>query len=212
VNKQIWATAGVAVAAIIVLTGCSGGQTPAAASATAAGPVTGTSTNIEPAPSIPTGTAAAAGVGQTQDGTQQGADSADVVAGKAAMALVSWDTATDKTETAAAVRAKPLMTAELAAKTVEPLRNSTQALWNQLAPLGARSEPKNEGTVVSEDSPEDTPTTVYRNYRMTWRWVKKDGSAVSVEDNRARNVYLSLVKVGDLWKVADYTTSDLPAK
>ena len=137
---------------------------------------------------------------------------ADEVAEKAAIALVSWDTTRDKTETAAALRAKPLMTAELAARIVEPERNSSQALWNQLQPLGAKSEPKNEGEVASEHPPEDTATTVYRNYRMTWNWIGADRQTLTVPDDRARNVYLSLVKEEGTWKVADYLTTDMPNK
>ena len=216
-KRQMWA-ASVAVAAVFTITGCAGQGSPDSAAPSATAPATGTSTDIEPRPTVPAAGAstatAAAGESLGSDHDHDHAESidpaADAVAEEAALALVTWDTARDKTETAAAVRAKPLMTEELAARTVEPERNSSQALWNQLQPLGARSEPKNNGTVASEHPPEDTPTAVYRNYRMTWSWITADGKTAPVQDNRARNVYLSLVKVGDTWKVADYLTSDMP--
>lgn len=213
-NRQVWVMA--SVAAIMVLTGCSGNQEPTSTPAQASAPATGTHTDVEPAPLIPALSAEARPSASTSgpeahDHADASIDpAADAVAEKAALVLVTWDTARDKTETASALRAKPLMTDELAAKTVEPERNGSQALWNQLQPLGAKSEPKNEGQVASEHPPEDTPNAVYRNYRMTWNWIGADGSTLTIPDNRARNVYLSLVKESDTWKVADYLTSDMP--
>lgn len=215
--KRQMLAASVAVAAVFIMTGCAGQGSLDSAAPSPTAPATGTSTDNEPRPTVPAaGTSAATAAVESSNHDHDHAESidpaADEVAEEAALALVSWDTTRDKTETAAAVRAKPLMTEELAARTVEPERNSSQALWNQLQPLGARSEPKNNGTVASEHPPEDTPTTVYRNYRMTWSWITADGKTAPVQDNRARNVYLSLVKVGDSWKVADYLTSDMPGK
>lgn len=217
-NRQVWAMASV-VAAIMVLTGCAGSQEPTATPAPTTAPATGTHTDVEPAPLVPaqgntpaSSAPPSAAEAHDHDHGESIDPAADAVAEKAALALVTWDTARDKTETAAALRAKPFMTAELAAKTVEPERNASQALWNQLQPLGAKSEPKNEGEVSSEHPPEDTPTAVYRNYRMTWNWIGADGTTLTIPDNRARNIYLSLVKEGDTWKVADYLTSDMPNK
>lgn len=210
-KRQTWTAASVGIAAVMVLTGCFGGQekdAPAEASA----PATGSSTNIEPAPSIPTASAPAAGA-TGHDGHDHGQSNdpaVDEVAEDFALALVTWDTGRDKTESAADVRAKPFMTEELAGRTVEPERNSSQALWNQLQPLGAKSEPFNEGVIASEHPPEDTDTEAYRNYRMVWDWIGSEGQTLTIPDNRARNVYISLVKVGEGWKVADYLTSDLP--
>lgn len=217
-KRQVWVMATIA-AAIMALTGCSGNQEPTTTPAPRAAPATGTHTDVEPAPPVPAQESTPQASASTpapdahdHDHGESIDPAADAVAEKAALALVTWDTARDKTETAAAVRAKPLMTAELAAKTVEPQRNGSQALWNQLQPLGAKSDPKNEGEVASEHPPEDTPTTVYRNYRMTWNWIGADGTTLTIPDNRARNIYLSLVKEGDTWKIADYLTSDLPTK
>ena len=50
----------------------------------------------------------------------------DSTARAAALLLHSWDTASDRTETAAAVRTKPLMSDEWAAQQVEPERNASQ--------------------------------------------------------------------------------------
>jgi hypothetical protein len=60
----------------------------------------------------------------------------DKVATAFATLITSWDVARDKTETGAAIRARPLMTPALAARTVEPERNASQALWLELGPLG----------------------------------------------------------------------------
>lgn len=207
-KRQTWTAASVGIAAVMVLTGCFGGQKSDDAPAEASAPATGSSTNIELAPAIPTASAPASGNGH--DHGQSSDAAADEVAEDFALALVTWDTGRDKTESAAAVRAKPFMTEELAARTVEPERNASQLLWNQLQPLGAKSEPYNEGVIASEHPPADTATEAYRNYRMVWDWIGSDGQTLTIPDNRARNVYISLVKVGEGWKVADYLTSDLP--
>jgi len=53
----------------------------------------------------------------------------DATAEAAAMLLHSWDTTTDATQTAAAIRAKSLMSKEWAGKQVEPERNGAQGDW-----------------------------------------------------------------------------------
>ena len=108
------------------LVGCSAEPTQetsqsssAAPSTTSAGPATPTST---PVPEVPgDGTfPAIADVDRTD---------VDSTARATAVLLHSWDTALDRTETAAAIRAKPLMSDEWAANQIEPQRNSSQGDW-----------------------------------------------------------------------------------
>lgn len=135
----------------------------------------------------------------------------DQVAASFAELITTWDTTEDKTETAAAMRAKPLMIKELAEKTVEPERNSSQALWLELEPLAGISIPT-VGTGVPTDAEEgtDTESIAYRNFQVTWDWENPEGKHLK-EDPRTRNVFLVLTKAGSTWSVADYVTEDLPA-
>ncbi|UKA56708.1 hypothetical protein LFT45_22810 (plasmid) [Arthrobacter sp. FW305-BF8] len=135
----------------------------------------------------------------------------DKVATAFATLVTSWDVAKDRTETAAAVRARPLMTPALAARTVEPQRNASQALWLELAPLGAFSAPAiGPGVPVDGDEGTDTETTAYRNFTATWTWRDVDGKHLKA-DERKRNIFLVLTKAKGAWSVADYVTEDLPA-
>lgn len=134
----------------------------------------------------------------------------DRVATAFATLITSWDVAKDRTETAAAVRARPLMTPALAARTVEPQRNASQALWLELAPLGAFSAPTlGPGVPVDGDEGTDTDKTAYRNFTTTWTWRDADGKHLK-KDQRKRNIFLVLTKANGAWSVADYVTEDLP--
>ena len=135
----------------------------------------------------------------------------DKVATAFAALITSWDVAKDRTETAASVRARPLMTPPLAARTVEPQRNASQALWLELEPLGAFSEPSiGPGVPVDGDEGTDTETTAYRNFTATWTWRDADGKHLKT-DQRKRNIFLVLTRANGAWSVADYVTEDLPA-
>jgi len=123
--------------------------------------------------------------------------------------VVTWSVDEDRTETAAAVRAKPLMTEELAARIVEPERNASQGLWVQLASQHAVSVPKAGAPGPSEAMPADTVTTVYRSHRMTWHWETPEGTRLRVGET-ARNVHMALTQTNGRWSVAGYTTEDLP--
>jgi hypothetical protein len=125
--------------------------------------------------------------------------------------ITSWNVANDRTETAAAVRARPLMTPALAARTVEPQRNASQALWLELEPLGAFSTPAiGPGVPIDGDEGTDTEKTAYRNFTATWTWRDADGKHLKT-DERKRNIFLVLTKAKGAWSVADYVTEDLPA-
>jgi hypothetical protein len=133
----------------------------------------------------------------------------DKVATAFSTLITSWDVAKDKTETAAAVRARPLMTPALAARTVEPQRNASQALWLELGPLGAFSAPTiGPGVPVDGDEGTDTETTAYRNFTATWTWRDADGKHLK-GDERKRNIFLGLTRTNGAWCVSDYVTEDL---
>jgi hypothetical protein len=134
----------------------------------------------------------------------------DKVATAFATLITSWDVANDRTETAAAVRARPLMTPALAARTVEPQRNASQALWLELEPLVAFSAPLiGPGVPVDGDEGTDTEKTAYRNFTATWTWRDADGKHLKA-DQRKRNIFLVLTMANGEWSVADYVTEDLP--
>jgi len=135
----------------------------------------------------------------------------DKVAAAFADIITRWDVANDRTETAAAVRAKPLMIPDLAQRTVEPERNASQALWLELAPLGAFSEPTiGSGVPVDGEAGTDTEDVAYRHLTATWIWRDADGKHLKA-DQRKRNIFLVLTKSNGFWSVADYVTEDLPA-
>lgn len=133
----------------------------------------------------------------------------DKVAAAFAELITRWDVAKDKTETAAAIRARPLMTPELAKRTVEPERNSSQALWLELGPLGAFSEPSiGPGVPIDGDEGTDTEDVAYRNFTATWTWRDADGKHLK-SDQRKRNIFLVMTRSKGAWSVADYVTEDL---
>jgi hypothetical protein len=135
----------------------------------------------------------------------------DKVATAFATLITSWDVTADRTETAAAVRGRPLMTSKLAARTVEPQRNASQALWLELGPLGAFSSPTiGPGVPIDGDEGTDTEDTAYRNFTATWTWRDADGKHLKA-DQRKRNIFLVLTRANGAWSVADYVTEDLPA-
>jgi predicted small lipoprotein YifL len=134
----------------------------------------------------------------------------DKVATAFATLITSWDMTADRTETAAAVRARPLMTPKLAARTVEPQRNASQALWLELGPLGAFSAPTiGPGVPIDGDEGTDTEDTAYRNFTATWTWHDANGKHLKA-DERKRNIFLVLTRNKGTWSVADYVTEDLP--
>jgi hypothetical protein len=134
----------------------------------------------------------------------------DKVATAFSTLITSWDVAADRTETAASVRARPLMTPPLAARTVEPERNASQALWLELGPLDAFSAPTlGPGVPIDGDEGSDTEDIAYRNFTATWTWRDADGKHLKA-DERKRNIFLVLTQTHGAWSVADYVTEDLP--
>ena len=135
-------------------------------------------------------------------------DRADVeaTAETAALMLHSWDTATDRTQTAAAIRAKPLMSEDWAANQVEPERNGNQAAWLEPAEHQAYSAPSLVPAVgdVSRDVAADK---AIRAYDLTWRWISRDDH--QIEATGQRQVVIYLEKHNGQWDVVGHQSHDL---
>lgn len=123
--------------------------------------------------------------------TPEDADRTDVesTAEVAALMLHSWDTTTDTTQTAAAIRAIPLMSNEWAANQVEPERNGAQGEWLEPAKHQAYSEPSIVAAPgdVSEDV---APDQAIRTYDVNWRWISRDGTELPDTGRQIVTIYL----------------------
>jgi hypothetical protein len=175
----------------------------------------------EPAPetSAPSGAAAPATAGTTPvpavpgDGTfQQVADvdrtDVEATARAAAILLHSWDTATDRTETAAAIRARPLFSQAWAEAQVEPARNSAQGHW--LGPAEHRAYSRAQAVPsIGDVSHEVGEGRVARAYTVSWRWASRDGQ--SVPGTGRRQVVLYLEQHAGAWEVVGHRFSDMGA-
>ena len=126
----------------------------------------------------------------------------------AAVLLHSWDTATDRTETAAAIRAKPLMSEEWAAHQIEPERNSSQGAWLDPAEHRAYSRAQAVPAIgdVTRDVAEDK---AIRAYKVTWRWASRDGEPADGTGTRHVTIYLE--KHSGAWEVVGHQSHDLAA-
>lgn len=118
-------------------------------------------------------------------------DRADVeaTAETAALMLHSWDTATDRTETAAAIRAKPLMSEAWAALQVEPGRNAGGAPWLAAAQHQGYSLP----SIIpapGDLSQDVAPGKVIRVYTVEWTWTTRDGATIHGTGRRQITLYL----------------------
>ncbi|MEX5265207.1 hypothetical protein RF640_14400 [Kocuria sp. CPCC 205231] len=132
----------------------------------------------------------------------------DSTARAAALLLHSWDTASDRTETAAAIRTKPLMSDEWAAQQVEPERNSSQGAWLGPAEHGAYSRAQAVPAIgdVTRDVADDKAV---RAYKVTWRWASRDGEPA--EGTGTRHVTIYLERHSGAWEVVGHQSHDLPA-
>ena len=132
----------------------------------------------------------------------------DSTARAAALLLHSWDTASDRTETAAAIRTKPLMSDEWAAQQVEPERNSSQGAWLGPAEHGAYS--RAQAVPAIGDTTRDVgQDKAVRAYKVTWRWASRDGEPA--EGTGTRHVTIYLEKHSGAWDVVGHQSHDLPA-
>ncbi|MBE0010107.1 MULTISPECIES: hypothetical protein [unclassified Arthrobacter] len=149
-------------------------------------------------------------LGRNTFASPEDADRSDVVstARVAALMLHSWDTTVDRTETAAAVRAIPLMSAEWAANQVEPERNGSNGEWLEPAEHGAYSVPQ-AVPAIGDAAQDVAPDKAIRVLDVTWRWVARDKTPLTSGGPRQVTVYLE--KTEDQWDVVGHQTRDMTA-
>ncbi|MHA7284263.1 hypothetical protein [Arthrobacter sp. TMS2-4] len=138
------------------------------------------------------------------------ADRSDVdsTARVAALMLHSWDTTVDRTETAAAVRAKPLMSEEWAANQIEPERNASNGEWLEPAEHDAYSVPR-AVPAIGDAGQDVAPDKAIRVLNVTWRWVARDETPLQGTGHRQVTVYLE--KTDGRWDVVGHQTRDMTA-
>ncbi|BBE24543.1 hypothetical protein MN0502_34260 (plasmid) [Arthrobacter sp. MN05-02] len=138
------------------------------------------------------------------------ADRSDVdsTARVAALMLHSWDTTVDRTETAAAVRAIPLMSGEWAANQVEPERNASNGEWLEPAEHGAYSVPR-AVPAIGDAAQDVAPDKAIRVLDVTWRWVARDETPLEGGGHRQVTVYLE--KTDGRWDVVGHQIRDMTA-
>ena len=159
-----------------------------------------------PATATPSPTELTPGQGSFPDPTMVDRSDVEATAETAALMLHSWDTATDRTQTAAAIRTKPLMSEDWAANQVEPERNGNQAAWLEPAEHQAYSAPSLVPAVgdVSRDVAKDK---AIRAYDLTWRWISRDDH--QIEATGQRQVVIYLEKHNGQWDVVGHQSHDL---
>ncbi|MFI7482421.1 hypothetical protein ACH9EU_08375 [Kocuria sp. M1R5S2] len=126
---------------------------------------------------------------------------ADSTAEVAALMLHSWDTTTDRTETAAAIRTKPLMSADWAAHQVEPERNAGGAPWIAAAQHQGYSVP----SIIpapGDVSRDVAPDKAIRAYTVEWTWTTRDGA--TIHDTGRRQITLYLEEHDGQWSVVGH--------
>ncbi|MFC4904894.1 hypothetical protein [Kocuria oceani] len=191
----------------VPLAGCSAEpaqETSASSSATASAssaPAAWPTTSSFPTPEVP------------GDGTfpaVEDVDRTDVdsTARAAAILLHSWDTVVDRTETAAAIRTKPLMSDEWAAHQVEPERNSSQGAWLDPASHGAYSRAQ-AVPAIGDTTRDVADDKAVRAYKVTWRWASRDGEPA--EGTGTRHVTIYLERHSGAWEVVGHQSHELPA-
>ncbi|WP_104168898.1 hypothetical protein [Arthrobacter sp. SX1312] len=132
----------------------------------------------------------------------------DSTARVAAFMLHSWDTTVDRTETAAAARAIPLMSEEWAANQVEPERNASNGEWLEPSEHSAYSVPRTV-PAIGDAAQDVAPDKAIRVLDVTWRWVARDESPLESGGHRQVTVYLE--KTDDRWDVVGHQTRDMTA-
>jgi hypothetical protein len=184
---------------VLPLTACSSEAAQEASHSSRTAPTAEVSPSSAPTPQVP------------GDGTfpqVQYVDRTDVeaTARTAAILLHSWDTATDRTETAAAIRASPLFSGQWAAAQVEPARNSSQADW--LGPSQHRAYSRAQAVPsIGDLSHEVGEGRVARAYTVSWRWASRDGHPAL--GTGSRQVVLYLEQHGGVWEVVGHRFSDM---
>lgn len=132
---------------------------------------------------------------------------ADATGEATALLLASWDTTTDRTQTAGALRAKSLMAPSWAAQQVEPDRNGNQGEWLVPSQHRAYSAPAvvpADGDVTRNVS----PSRAVRAYTLTWRWIPRDGTD-EIRSQSRLNATIYLEKVAGRWSVVGHQLTDM---
>ncbi|GGG69248.1 hypothetical protein GCM10011374_37090 [Kocuria dechangensis] len=140
----------------------------------------------------------------------QDVDRTDVesTARTAAILLHSWDTAVDRTETAAAIRATPLMSEEWADAQVEPARNSSHGEW--LGPAEHRAYSRAQAVPAIGDASADVgEDRAVRAYEVSWRWASRDGEPAPGTGSRQVTIYLE--KHSGAWEVVGHQSQEMAA-
>ncbi len=141
------------------------------------------------------------GEGTFSDPREVDRSDVEATAEAAALMLHSWDTATDRTQTAAAIRAKPLMSSKWANHQVEPERNGNQAAWLEPAEHQAYSAPSLI-PAVGDVSRYVAADKAIRAYDLTWRWISRDGHPIEATGQRQVVIYLE--KHSGQWDVVGH--------
>lgn len=114
-----------------------------------------------------------------------------------------WDATKDRTRTAGAIRAKPLMSQDWAAKQVEPERNSLQGQFSQAAEFSGYSVP--EVSPVGGDANQDVAADKKaRAYTVEWTWQNQDGKKI---EGGSERVVIYLEQHGGQWQVVGEQSS-----
>lgn len=192
-------TAAVLGGSALTVAACGDGAGPAADATVA--PIPG------PAGTKQSPTPAELGDGAFPAVTEADRSSADSTAETAARIMHSWDTTMDRTETAAAIRAVPLMSADWAANQVEPQRNSSQGDW--LRPAEHQAYSLARAVPATGDVARDIDgDKAVRAYDVTWSWVARDGTDLT--DTGRRQITLYLEKHQGQWQVVGHQLRDMP--
>ncbi|MBG6218638.1 hypothetical protein IWX75_003125 [Arthrobacter sp. CAN_A6] len=199
--QQTAALAAAVTACLIALTGCAA-DAPAS---TDGAPISAPTQTPE---GTDTSAPAEKSLGGDTFASPEDADRSDVdsTARVAALMLHSWDTTVDRTETAAAVRAKPLMSDEWAANQVEPERNASQGEWLEPAEHDAYSVPR-AVPAIGDAAQDIASDKAIRVLDVTWRWVARDETPLQGTGHRQVTVYLE--KSADRWDVVGHQTRDM---
>lgn len=147
-------------------------------------------------------------LGEGTFATADNADRTDVdsTAEVTALMLHSWDTASDRTETAAAIRTQSLMSPGWAAHQVEPERNAAGAPWLTAAQHESYSTP----TIVpvhGDINQDIAPDKAIRAYTVEWAWNTRDGATIHEKDRRQVTLYLE--ERDGQWEVVGHQSRDI---
>ncbi|WP_458117312.1 hypothetical protein [Arthrobacter sp. D2-10] len=180
----------------LTLTACGPGEDRAGVASETLSPVTSEAATTQPTP----------GDGSFVQPSDADRTDADSTAEVAALMLHSWDTTTDRTQTAAAVRTKALMSEDWATQQVEPERNAAQGAWLEPAEHQAYSSPSIVPAPgdVSQDVAEDK---AIRAYNVSWRWESRNGEELASTGQRIVTIYLE--EHNERWYVAGHQFQDM---